>query len=316
MVFMNAFEERIDRAYKEELVHRIGQAVPDDGVRTPIPGLDLYRFSRPTERVHGVSKLSLCIIAQGAKEVYLGDKSYPYDADRYLLATVELPVTGQVVEATPERPYLALRLELDPALVGSVMVEAGLPVPRGHEGAKALVVSRLDSGLRDVTVRLLRLLDSPGAARVLLPMIKREIVFRLLTGEQGSRLRHLPEHGDNSNRIAQAIQKLRRELDRPVSVEGLAKELGMSPSGFHHHFKAVTDMSPLQFQKQIRLQEARRLMLSENLDAGSAGYRVGYDDASYFSRDYKKHFGHSPYRDAERLRALLRPSSLLADQSD
>jgi AraC-like DNA-binding protein len=136
-------------------------------------------------------------------------------------------------------------------------------------------------------------------------MIRRQIVYRLLTGEQGGRLRHLPVHGDNTNRIVQAIQRLRKELDRPLSIEGLAKELGMSPSGFHHHFKAVTDMSPLQFQKQMRLQEARRLMLSENLDAGNAGYRVGYDDASYFSRDYKKHFGHSPSRDAERLRSMV-----------
>ncbi len=295
----------MDRTQREELVHRIGRAITEDGIRQPIAGLDLYRFSRPTERVHGVSKLSLCIIAQGAKEVYLGEKNYAYDADRYLLATVELPVTGQVVEATPEHPYLALRLELDPSLVGSVMVEAGLPVPRGHEDAKALVVSWLDSGLRDATLRLLRLLDAPSDARVLLPMVKREIVFRLLTGTQGNRLRHLPGHGDTSNRIAQAIQRLRHDLDQPLSVEGLAKELGMSPSGFHHHFKAVTDMSPLQFQKQMRLQEARRLMLSESLDVGSAGYKVGYDDPSYFSRDYKKHFGHPPTRDAVRLRATL-----------
>ena len=304
MVSMNAFEERIDVAHREEFVHRIGRAVPEDGSRQPVPGLDLYRFSRPTERVHGVSKLSLCVIAQGAKEVDLGERSYHYDAERYLLATVELPVTGQVVEASPERPYLALRLELDPTTVGSVMVEAGLPVPRGHQDAKALVVSRLDSGLREALVRLLRLLDSPAEARVLLPMVRREIAFRLLTGEQGARLRHLPAHGDNTNRIVRAIQKLRGELDRPLSIEGLARELGMSSSGFHHHFKAVTDMSPLQFQKRMRLQEARRLMLSESLDAGNAGYRVGYDDASYFSRDYKRHFGRSPMRDVETLRAM------------
>ena len=276
--------------------------MPENGVRQPLPGLDHYRFSRPSERVHGVSKLSLCVIAQGAKEVHLADKSYPYDADRYLLATVELPVTGRVVKATPERPYLALRLELDPALIGSVMVEAGLPIPRGHQDAKALVVSRLDCGLRDVIVRLVRLIDSPAEVRVLLPMVKREAVFRLLKGEQGNRLRHLPTHGDNTNRIAQAIQRLRHELDRPLSVEGLAKDLGMSPSGFHHHFKAVTDMSPLQFQKQMRLQEARRLMLGESLDAGNAGLRVGYDDASYFSRDYKRLFGDSPVRDVARER--------------
>ncbi|RYG32558.1 AraC family transcriptional regulator, partial [bacterium] len=215
------------------------------------------------------------------------------------------PVTGRIVEASEERPYLSLRLELDPALVGSVMVEAGLPVPQSHGDAKALVVSDLDSGLRDATVRLMRLVDSPAEARVLVPLVKREIVFRLLTGEQGSRLRHLPSVGGHSHRIAQAIDRLRQDFDQPLRIENLAKELGMSSSGFHHHFKAVTDMSPLQYQKQLRLQEARRLLLGENLDAASAGYRVGYDDASHFSRDYKRYFGNSPMKDAEKLRAMV-----------
>jgi AraC-like DNA-binding protein len=140
---------------------------------------------------------------------------------------------------------------------------------------------------------------------VLVPLVKREIVFRLLLGEQGNRLRHFPLLGGHAHPIAQAVERLRRDFDRPLRIESIARELGMSPSGFHTHFKAITDMSPLQFQKQLRLHEARRLMLGENLDATSAGFRVGYNDVSHFSRDYKKHFGDAPVRDVERLRANL-----------
>lgn len=292
------------RTDREELAERIARATARDGTVEPLPGLHLNRVSHPTERVHGVSKLALCVIAQGAKEVSLGDRRYAYDANHYLLATVELPVTGRIAGATESHPYLSLRLDLEPALVGSVMVEASLPVPASHQEAKAMVVSRLEPELLDATVRLVRLVESPVEAKILAPMVKREIVYRLLTGAQGARLRHLPALGGHSHRIAQAVERLRQEFDRPLRIESLARDLGMSSSGFHHHFKAVTDMSPLQFQKQLRLQEARRLMLGESLDASSAGYRVGYDDASHFSRDYKRHFGHSPIRDVERLRTM------------
>lgn len=301
---MVALEQAREQANREELVQRIGRALKTDGSVEPMEGLFLNRVSHPTDRICGVSRLSLCVIAQGAKELYLGEKTYRYDADHFLLVTVELPVTGRVAEASPEVPYLALRVDLEPALVGSVMVEAGFPSPAGNHDAKAVVVSRTDSGLLDALVRLLRVLDSPTEARVLTALIKREIIFRLLTGEQGLRLRHLPSFSGNSHRIAQAIDRLRKEYDRPLRIDSIARDLGMSTSGFHQHFKAVTDMSPLQYQKQLRLQEARRLMLGESLDASSAGYRVGYEDASHFSRDYKKLFGDSPVRDVERLRSM------------
>jgi AraC-like DNA-binding protein len=304
MKTMDQWEEEKMRANRAELAERIGRAIQRDGAIEPIPDLHLNRVSTTTERVHSVSKLAFCVIAQGAKEVYVGDRSYPYDAENYLLSTVELPVTGRIVHATDERPYLSLRLNLDAALVGSVMIEAALPPPRSHGDAKAVVVSPIDSGLLDATVRLVKLIESPTEARVLLPLVKREIVFRLLTGKQGSRLRHLASLGGHTHRIAQAVERLRREFDQPLRIESLAKELGMSSSGFHHHFRAITDMSPLQFQKQTRLQEARRLMLGESLDAASAGYRVGYDDASHFSRDYKRLFGHPPIKDIERLRTM------------
>jgi AraC-like DNA-binding protein len=246
------------------------------------------------------------VIAQGSKEVLLGDSRYRYDPAHYLLATVELPVVGQVLEASAERPYLSLRLDLDPALVGSVMVEAGHLSARSRGDARALDVSPLDADLLDATVRLMRLLDSPAEARILRPLITREIVYRLLMGDQGNRLRHLALLGGQTDRIAEAVERLRREFDQPLRIDSLARELGMSVSGFHHHFKAVTAMSPLQFQKQLRLQEARRILLGENLDAASAGYRVGYDDASQFNREYKRLFGQPPLRDVERLREAAR----------
>lgn len=293
-------------AWREELAERITRAIPEDGGIEPLPGLHLFRSSTPTEPLHGVSKPSFCVIAQGSKEVLLGDSRYRYDPAHYLLATVELPIVAQVLEASADRPYLSLRLDLDPALVGSVMVEAGRLSSQSRGDVRALDVSPLGESLLDTVVRLVRLLDSPAEARVLRPLITREIVYRLLMGEQGNRLRHVALLGGHTDRIAEAVERLRRELDQPLRIDSLARELGMSVSGFHHHFKAVTAMSPLQFQKQLRLQEARRILLGENLDAASAGSRVGYDDASQFSREYKRLFGQPPLRDVERLREAAR----------
>jgi AraC-like DNA-binding protein len=293
----------INRAELREVINRL---LPHDGVAEPTPDVRLARASQPTERMYGVTEPCLCVIAQGAKEIFIGDGRHVYDPEHYLLATVELPVTGKVIRASATEPYVSFRLELDPALVGSVMVEAGLlGGALQSSDSKAVVVSRLDFGLQDAVLRLVRLLENPLEARMLMPLVKREIVYRLLVGEQGGRLRHLTTQGGHSGRIAQAVDRLRRNFAQPLSIEGLARDLGMSPSGFHHHFKLVTDMSPLQFQKQIRLQEARRLLLGGDLDAASAGYRVGYDDPSHFSRDYKKQFGDSPLRDVERLRGMV-----------
>jgi len=295
-------EAELMQAHREELVERIGRAVREDGTVQTLKGLYLSRSSLPLKPLHSVLKPSVCVIAQGSKEVLLGDSRYRYDPSHYLLATVELPRVSQVLEASKVRPYLSLRLELDPTLVGSVMVEAGHASPRDHADVRAIAVSPLDGNLLDAFVRLVRLLDVPAEARVLLPLITREIIYRLLMGEQGSRLRHLALQGGYTPYIARAVARLRQDFDQPLHVEGLARELGMSVSGFHHHFKAVTAMSPLQFQKRLRLQEARRLMLGEDLDAASAAYRVGYHDASHFNREYKNLFGVPPMRDVQRLR--------------
>src|SRR5215203_378543 len=278
--------------------------------RSPMSSRGRAGASSPTEAVHGVSTPSFCVIAQGSKEILLGDDRYRYDPAHYLITTAALPVSGRILEASEERPYVSLRLDLDPALIGSVMVEAGHPAPRGHAAVRAIDVSPLDAGLLDAVVRLVGLLDSPAEeARFLRPLVTREIVFRLLKGEQGDRLRQIAVLGGHSHRIARALERLRKDFDRPLRIEDIARELGMSVSGFHHHFRVVTAMSPLQFQKRMRLQEARHLMLAEDLDAASAGYRVGYSDASQFNREYKRLFGAPPMRDVERLREGARESA-------
>ncbi len=294
------------QASSNELVKRITQVLRDDGVLEALPGFYLSRRSAPTELGHGVYYPCFCVIAQGSKEVLLADERYRYDPAHYLIATATLPVASRIVEASPEHPYLGILLKLDPALVSSVMVEAGYPAVHSHSSVKAINVSQLDVELLDAVIRLVRLIDAPKEARFLTPLIMREIIYRLLVGEQGSRLRYVTVLGGNTHRIAEAIERLHQEFDQPLRIEEMASELNMSVSSFHHHFKEVTAMSPLQFQKQLRLQEARRLMLGEHLDAASAGYRVGYDDASHFNREYKRLFGAPPLRDAVQLREVAR----------
>jgi AraC-like DNA-binding protein len=287
---------------RAELVERIARAVPEDGMAEPLDGLRLRRVSMPTELAHGVSATAFCVTAQGSKELLLGERRYRYDPEHYLIATAALPVASRITEASPEQPFLNLLLRLDPAFVGSVMVEAGRPAPRSQPTETAMDTSVFDAELLDAVVRLVRLLDTLAAARVLAPLIKREIVHRLLMAEQRERLRHFAALVGSGQLVARAVDRLRKEFDRPLRMDDLARELGMSVSGFHHHFKQVMAMSPLQFQKQLRLQEARRLMLGEALDAASAGYRVGYNDAPQFTREYKRLFGEPPRRDVERLR--------------
>ncbi|RYX84434.1 AraC family transcriptional regulator [bacterium] len=291
-----------EQSHRQELVEYLNQAMPYDGKNEAFKGIFLLRASSCAGAVHAVTEPSLCIIAQGSKEIFLGEERYQYDPYSYLLTTIELPLVARVLDATKEHPYLAIRLTLDPVVVSSVMMEIDLSPSRGKSDVKALTVSAVDVALLETAVRLVRVLDSPQEARVLLPLITREIIYRILVSEQGDRLRQMTVHGGHTHRIARAIERISKEFNQPLRIEELAKQVGMSVSGFHHYFKAVTAMSPLQFQKQMRLQEARRLMLGEDLDAASAGYRVGYDNAAHFSREYKRLFGEPPIRNVERLR--------------
>lgn len=290
---------------REELVERIASALPEDGTLDVLSSLRIARSSKPTEPIHALYQPAFCFVAQGRKQAMLGEEVFRYDPGHYLIYTLDLPLTFQVKEATPEKPYLGFRLNLDSSTVASVMMESGFEPQKGNARLKALNVSALDADLLDAAVRLVRLLDAPTECKVLAPLIIKEIVFRLLVGVQGARLSHLLTATGDTHRISKAIGYLRENFNQMVRIDEIAHELGMSLSSFHHHFKSVTAMTPLQFQKQIRLQEARRLMLGEDLDAASAGYRVGYEDPAYFSRDYKKLFGAPPQRDIAQLRNNL-----------
>jgi AraC-like DNA-binding protein len=298
-------EQQRMQSIREELVERMATALPEDGSLEAFPGFFLARSSKPTQSVQSVYQPAFCLVAQGGKQVLLGEELFRYDPGHYLIFTVDLPVVFQVEEASEERPYLGLRLNLDPSLVASVIMESGIEAKKGDASVKAIDVSPIDAGLLDAVVRLVRVFDRPCQRRFLAPLIVREITYRLLDGGQGARLGHLLASAGDTRRISKAIGHLREHFDEPLKMDDIARELGMSVSGFHHHFKSVTAMSPLQFQKQIRLQEARRLMLGEDLDAASVAVRVGYEDPAYFSREYKKHFGAPPQRDIARLRSNL-----------
>jgi len=279
--------------------------VPTDGTIEVFPGFRISRASSSSEPVRSVYEPSFCFVAQGSKRALLGGEIFRYDTRNYLIFTVDLPVAFQVEQASEKEPYLGFRLALDPALVASVVMDSEIQIKKSEASTKAMNVSSVDADLLDAVVRLVRLVETPVERKVLAPLITKEIIYRLLIGGQGARLNHILALGGDTRRISKAIGHLREHFDEQLKMEEIARELGMSVSGFHHHFKSVTSMSPLQFQKHLRLQEARRLMLGEDMDAASAGFRVGYEDPSHFSREYKRHFGAPPHGDIASLRSRL-----------
>ena len=294
---------RIETA-REEIVERMSRLLPEDGKIDIFPNLLLIRSSVPAEPVQSIYQPSFCFVAQGRKRASVGGEVFLYDPFHYLIFTVDLPVAFQIEAPSKELPYLGMSLNLDSALVASVIVESGIRIKKGDASVKAMNVSAIEADLLEAVARFVRIAETPADGKVLAPLVIKEIIYRLLAGGQGARLAHLLTASD-TRRISKAIGRLREHFNEPLKIEDIARELGMSVSGFHHHFKSVTAMSPLQFQKQIRLQEARRLMLGEDLDAASAGFRVGYEDPAYFCRDYKKIFGAPPQRDIARLRSSL-----------
>ena len=294
-----------------DLATRIGRLSEGDGDGshpTAIAGLSLHRSAMPTALASVLYEPTLCVVAQGRKRVILGDEIYAYDPAHFLLVSVDLPLVAQVIEASAVEPYLGIKLDLDLALVGETLMDADLAGRDAEAPARGLAVSTIDPGLLDAVARLVGLLDSPRDIAALAPLVRREITYRLLTGAQGPRLRRIAADGGQARRIARAIDWLRHNFARPLRVEEVARGVHMSPSSFHQHFKAVTALSPLQYQKRLRLHEARRLMLAEALDAAAASYRVGYESPSQFSRDYRRAFGEPPARDLARLRATTAPA--------
>ncbi len=268
---------------------------------TIVPGLSLYRSSATSEHDPVVYEPSLVIVAQGSKEVLLAGEAYRYDPAQSLLVSVDLPVTARVVEASPKHPCLVVRIALDVAVVGDLL--AAFPAgPSAGPPGRGLAVSPVDPLLLDAVNRFVALLDAPQDVAALAPLRMREIIYRVLTGTQGPLLRRIAAAGVPSQRIAQAIRWLKEHFSATLQVESLARRVGMSPSAFHLHFKGVTGLSPLQYQKQLRLQEARRLMLVDRLDAGSAAFRVGYESPSQFGREYRRLFGAPPRRNVSALK--------------
>jgi AraC-like DNA-binding protein len=289
---------------KRELAARVVQFARTDGVHeTQIEGLAAIRASAPSQPLPSVYEPSLCIVVQGRKHARLKDETYTYDPLNYLVVSVTLPVIGQILEASHERPYLCLRIGVDRKLIGELLLQAGPTLVQRPASERGLYVAKTDGALLDSVVRLVRLLDKPRDVPVLSPLVLREIHYRALTGELGARLRELCIVDSQIQRIARAIDTLRTRFAEGFSVEELAAIAHMSPSSFHHRFKEVTAMSPVQFQKQLRLHEARRLMLTEGLEASVAAHRVGYESASQFSREYRRLFGAPPRREIDALRA-------------
>jgi AraC-like DNA-binding protein len=275
--------------------------VRDGAHPTAIAPLSLLHVSATSESLQSIYEPSLCIVAQGSKRVKLADEVYHHDPAHFLLVSVGLLVACQIVEALPQAPFLALRIELDPGQVGELILAAGPPERHGRP-QRGLAVSRVEPPMLDAVVRLMRLFDSPRDIDVLAPLVLREITYRLLVGEQGLQLWQIAAVNGQARRVAAAIRWRTDNFALPFSIETLARHLHLSPSGLHHQFKAVTAMSPLQYQKRLRLQEARRLILSAALDAASAGFLVGYESPSQFSREYRRLFGQPPQRDMALLR--------------
>jgi AraC-like DNA-binding protein len=285
------------------LAERIERFTHRDGPQpTRIGSLYLYRASSPSEPIPHVHEPALCMVARGNKRVMLADQVYHYGPAHFLIVSVDLPVCAQIVQASPEAPFLGLRINLDPCAISELLLDVERPRAPSRTPPRGLAVSPIEAPLLDAVVRLLQLLDTPEDIPILAPLMIREITYRLLTGNQGARLRQIAAEDGHAQSVATAIHWLKRNYSRPCSIETLAREVHMSASALHHQFKAVTALSPLQYQKQLRLQEARRLMLAEALDAATAGYRVGYESASQFNREYRRLFGAPPHSDVASLR--------------
>ncbi len=287
-------------AQRAELAAIISRHCPQDGAHeTPIPGLTVFRGSSTDAPSCGIASSLFAMMAQGAKSIQVGDEHYDYDARHYLISAVELPVFSRLTRASVREPYLGFALRIDPVKLAELA--AGLPENRLSPAVdRGIGVGRQSFAIQDAALRLARLLDAPADIPFLAPLAERELLYRLLTGELGARLQQAASQGSHSHRIVRTIALLNERLSESISVDHLANLANMSKSSLHHHFKALTGMTPLQYQKQLRLQEARRLMLVHDEDAASAAHRVGYESPSQFSREYRRMFGTPPGRDAAR----------------
>jgi AraC-like DNA-binding protein len=296
------------RGLQAELARRIAHFVgPQQGLVTSVPGLFLARRTAPTAPCSMTYEPRLVVVAQGRKSVELAARIFTYDASRYLVASVDLPVVSRVVEATETKPCLALALDLEMPVIREVLSHHEIQAAEAPADSPGLGTAGVTVELLDACRRLVDLVGSPQDIPFLSGLIQREIIYRILVGPAGARLRAIATLGDQSQRTAKAIAWIRANYAKPLHVEELAQVAGMGVSTFHHHFRMLTAMSPLQYQKQIRLQQARSRMLVDGLDAASAAFEVGYESPSQFSREYSRLFGQPPMRDVRTLRSPTAP---------
>ncbi|SDM77194.1 AraC-type DNA-binding protein [Paenibacillus sp. yr247] len=289
---------------QNELAKLIERYSVQDGVHaTAIPTLFFIRRSKLTGPSYGVYKPSLCIVVKGAKEVWLAQERFKYDPADYLIASVDLPVTAQVTEASSDVPYLGFRLEFTASEILEVLSDSDIRITSKGNVERAMFVGKMELPIMDSIFRLACLLDNPKDIPFLAPIYTKEILYRLLQGQYGVALAQIAMEGSGTYGIRDAIEQISNNFKKPLRIEELAEIASMSISSFHRHFKEVTAMSPIQFQKQLRLQEARRLLLTESADAADVAFRVGYESPSQFSREYSRMFGFPPRQDIKRLKA-------------
>ncbi len=287
----------------EGLARAIAKFAQSDGdYGTAVPGLSLHRRKGKTDPLHCIFSLGLGVVAQGHKQALLGDQVITYGPGQSMLTTIDLPVISHVTQATEQEPLLGLMLTLESREIVQIAAEMQLAPLSRHAARQSISIETLDERLLDALVRLLRLLDEPELAPRLAPLIRQEIIIRLLVGPHREQLQQLVLNGSPSQQISKAVAWLKLNFATPLQVDALAARVHMSPSTFRQHFRVITGTSPLQYQKQLRLQEARQLMLSQDLDAGGASVMVGYESASQFSREYSRLFGAPPQQDVRRLR--------------
>ncbi|WP_144142675.1 AraC family transcriptional regulator [Paraburkholderia sp. BCC1884] len=295
-------DERMALA-RVDLIEQIARwTSQSDDQPTGIPGLTLYRRTAPGQPASGMYPPSIAVIARGRKRVALGDEMFEYDGGHYLVTAVDLPTVSQVMEATEDRPYLSLMLTLEPKAISQLMVDHDFSYARKGGPGRGMAISELTLPLLTGLTRLVALLDEPEHISALAPMLKQELLYRLLAGEQGEHLRQMRYVGSQSHQMGKAIAWLKDNYQQPFRVEHLAARASMGLSTFHHHFRELTAMSPLQYQKQLRLHEARRLLLTDCIDAASAAQQVGYESPSQFNREYSRFFGAPPLKDISRFR--------------
>ncbi len=304
---------KINQTPLDVLVHAIGSrvCVPGD-YPTAIPGLGFYRREQPATPVVCMVEPSIVLVAQGEKRLWVGGEGYPYDTARFLLTSLDIPANSEVLVASPTRPCLGLTFKLDLRILAELIAQGELPPTRERAVMKGVGIGVVTGAMLASFARLVELLDEPEAIPVLAPLIQREIHFRLLQSDQAGRLRQICSVDGQGYRIARAIDWLKLNYDVPLRVDELAARVQMSAATFHHHFRQLTAMSPLQYQKWLRLNEARRLMLNEHRDVSSAAFKVGYESPSQFSREYSRLFGVPPKRDMAVLRGKAAVSDPLA----